>query len=111
MQESLRSHRFARDLDSPVLAIELARERSEAEVVLRRGDPKGGECTDRQESTALQHGLDLVFIPLYVAYLILLDTAIRERTLEAAWGDHPGGRFRLRRRWLDLVNDRRGSPL
>jgi hypothetical protein len=65
-------HRFAGDIDSPVLAIELARERSEADAVLHRNDPNRANAQAATRALRLNTVLDLVFIPLYALYLILL---------------------------------------
>jgi hypothetical protein len=64
-------HRFPHDIDSPVLALELAREKSEVDAVLHRNDSAEAHARAKR-ALRLHTVLDLVFIPLYVTYLVLL---------------------------------------
>ncbi len=57
-------HVFHHHIDSPVLAIELASNVSEADAVLKKN-------STAIETLHLNTTLDLVFIPLYAAYLVL----------------------------------------
>jgi hypothetical protein len=65
-------HNFSADISSPVLALELSRTTDDVEKVLHR---RGGPAAIVERAiAALRRNtqLDLVFIPLYVGYLILL---------------------------------------
>ena len=67
-------HRFHHDIDSPVLALELARDPSDIDAVLQRGDasnPDPEKSNKAIRALFLNTVLDCFFIPLYAGYLIL----------------------------------------
>jgi hypothetical protein len=61
-------HDFHHHIDLPVLAIELASNQSEADTLLKKNSVKNSDAID---TLHLNTTLDLVFIPLYAAYLVL----------------------------------------
>ncbi len=67
-------HRFHHDIDSPVLALELARDPSDIDAVLQRDDPGNPDPQKSNKAIRalfLNTVLDCFFIPLYAGYLIL----------------------------------------
>ncbi len=65
-------HRFSHDIDSPVLAIELASERSDVDAALKRSDNDPAKIRAAERALHFNTVLDLVFIPLYTIYLVFL---------------------------------------
>jgi hypothetical protein len=59
-------HRFARDIDSPVLALELARDRTELGLATQGQKPEAVDALTRNTR------FDLILIPLYAIFLLLL---------------------------------------
>ncbi len=75
-------HRFDHQIDSPVLALELARNQADIDAVLQRSDPNN---PDPQKTRKAQKALywntvlDCVFIPLYSGYMLLFGFAYHPR--------------------------------
>jgi hypothetical protein len=65
-------HRFPHDIDSPVLALELASEKSDIDAVLQKNTSDPANTRDAKRALHLDTVLDLVFIAIYTTYLILL---------------------------------------
>ncbi len=78
-------HRFHHNIDSPVLALELARNSSDLDAVFQRNDP--GNPDPQKSSKALgalllNTILDCFFIPLYAGYLILFGLTYHPASFE-----------------------------
>ena len=65
-------HRFPHEIDSPVLALELASNPSEVNAVLQRNTNDAKKIATAARALLVNTKLDLVFILLYAAYLLLL---------------------------------------
>jgi len=65
-------HGFSADISSPVLALELSRTTDDVEKILHRRAGPAAVAERAIGALRLNTLLDLVFIPLYVGYLILL---------------------------------------
>ena len=66
------AHRFAHDIDSPVLALELAHDRSDVDAVLQQESENAADRHAAIRALRLNTVLDLGFIPLYTVYLLAL---------------------------------------
>ncbi len=71
-------HRFHHKIDSPILALEMARNSSDIDAVLQRNDPGNPDPdkgTKAIQALYLNTVLDCFFIPLYTGYLVLFGLA------------------------------------
>lgn len=77
-------HRFNHGIDSPVLALELARNQQDIDVVLQKSDktnPDPQKTEKAQNALFWNTVLDCIFIPLYTGYIVLFGLAYHPQAL------------------------------
>src|SRR5262249_40159878 len=65
-------HRFSKDIDSPVLAIELATEKSDVDAIRQSQTNDPNKIRSAEQALCYNTVLDLVFIAIYTSYLFSL---------------------------------------